>query len=205
MKPRGRKVATATKQRTAAATSPAKRQRSSAKPAVAKVAAAKPAAAKAAAAKPAAGKLAAGKATAAKPAAKPRAKKPAAQRTPAARADFGKPITNFFARQPARLRPVLQELRVLVEESAPDATASIKWGMPFYEIAGTMMCAIGAHKAHVNLILPGPPGTYADPQGLLRGDGKTGRHLRVVSVEEVPHAAVRGWLRTAATRARSHD
>ena len=195
MKPRGRKVATATKQRTAAATSPAKRQRSSAKPAVAKVAAAKPAA----------GKPAAGKATAAKPAAKPRAKKPAPQRTPAARADFGKPITNFFARQPARLRPVLQELRVLVEESAPDATASIKWGMPFYEIAGTMMCAIGAHKAHVNLILPGPPGTYADPQGLLRGDGKTGRHLRVVSVDEVPHAAVRGWLRTAATRARSHD
>lgn len=57
-------------------------------------------------------------------------------------------------------------------------------------------------KAHVNLILPGPPDTYADPDGLLEGDGKTGRHLEVRSVDQLPQAPVRGWLRTAAAQAR---
>jgi hypothetical protein len=55
----------------------------------------------------------------------------------------------------------------------------------------------------VNLVLPGPPGTYADPGGLLEGDGKTGRHLQLRSVDELPRDAVRAWLRTAAQRART--
>jgi hypothetical protein len=46
--------------------------------------------------------------------------------------------------------------------------------MPFYTLDGGMMCAIGAHKAHVNLILSGPPGAFDDPEGRLTGDGKTG-------------------------------
>jgi hypothetical protein len=130
-------------------------------------------------------------------------KKP--QRTakhPAPRADFGQPIEGFLSRQPANLRAILDELRALIEEAAPDARSSIKWGMPFFSRGGTMMCAMGAHKSHVNLILPGAPGTYADPEGLLDGEGKTGKHLKVTDVAGLPRAAVRGWLRTAARRTR---
>jgi hypothetical protein len=64
------------------------------------------------------------------------------------------------------------------------------------------MCALAGFKAHVNLILSGPPGTFADPDGILEGDGKTGRHLKLRSLDELPRAAVRGWLRTAADLAR---
>jgi len=53
------------------------------------------------------------------------------------------------------------------------------------------------------LILPGPPGTYADPGGLLEGDGKTGKHLKIRTLAELPGTAVRGWLKTAAARAES--
>ncbi len=74
--------------------------------------------------------------------------------------------------------------------------------MPFFSIGPEMMCALGAHKSHVNLLLPGRPGTYADPGGRLEGEGKTGRHLALRGLEELPREAVRGWLRTAATRAR---
>jgi hypothetical protein len=118
------------------------------------------------------------------------------------RVDFGAPIDGFFNKQPAPLRPVLQELRGLIEQAAPDAVSSIKWGMPFFSIGDTMMCALGAHKSHVNLILSGPPGTYADPGGRLSGEGKTGRHLKLTSLDELPREAVRGWLRTAAELAR---
>ena len=75
--------------------------------------------------------------------------------------------------------------------------------MPFYSIRGNVLCALAAFKAHVNLILPGPPGTYADPDERLEGGGKTGKHLKLRSLDELPRASVRGWLRTAAARARS--
>jgi hypothetical protein len=119
------------------------------------------------------------------------------------RKDLGAPVDGFFAKQPSHLRAILDELRALVAEAAPEATAATKWGMPFYSVGANMMCALAAFKAHVNLILPGPPGTYADPDGLLEGDGKTGKHLKLRPTDAFPRAAVRGWLRTAAARARS--
>ncbi len=132
------------------------------------------------------------------------AKKAAPARTakPAPRADFGAPIDGFFAKQPPALRPILEELRKLVQGAAPEARSSIKWGMPFFEIDGTMMCALGGHKSHVNLILAGPPGTFDDPKNLLTGGGKTGRHLKLTSLAELPRADVKRWLKTAAQLAR---
>jgi hypothetical protein len=132
---------------------------------------------------------------------KPGVKAPAAKK-PAARADLGAPVEGFLVRQPAPLRAILDELRRLVDEAAPEATSALKWGMPFYQVGGNVLCALAGFKAHVNLILPGPPGTYTDPDGLLEGDGKTGKHLKVRQLEDLPRAAVRGWLRTAASRAR---
>jgi hypothetical protein len=134
--------------------------------------------------------------------AKGSASRGAAARRVEPRADLGAPVDGFFAKQPLHLRPILDELRGLVEAAAPGASSSLKWGMPFYTLADEMVCALAGFKAHVNLILPGPPGTYADPQGLLEGDGKTGKHLKVRSLDELPRAAVKGWLRTAADRAR---
>lgn len=118
------------------------------------------------------------------------------------RADFGKPIDTFFDKQPAPLRAVLVELRALVEAAAPDATSSIKWGMPFFEIDGTMFVALGAHKAHVNLILAGPPRAFDDPDGRLTGEATMGRHLKLRSIADLPRREVKGWLATAARLAR---
>jgi len=120
----------------------------------------------------------------------------------AKRADLGAPVTGFFTKQPPALRPILDELRAMVGEVAPEATSQIKWGMPFYSIGEEMMCALAGFKAHVNLILPGPPGTYPDPDGRLEGDGKTGKHLKLRALDDLPRASVRDWLRVAAGRAR---
>ena len=138
-----------------------------------------------------------------RPAKKQAAKKPAAQQKKfGPRADFGEPVGGFFEKQPAPLRGILEALRKLIEQAAPDAEASLKWGMPFYTIGGAMFCALGAHKSHVNLILAGSPGSFDDPDKRLSGGGKTGRHLKLQPKAEVPAKAVRGWLRTAADQAR---
>jgi hypothetical protein len=114
------------------------------------------------------------------------------------RADLGKPIDGFFAKQPPHLRPILVTLRKMIEAAAPQAQSSLKWGMPFFTIGGKMMCALGAHKSHVNLILVGPPGGFPDPAGRLEGKGKGGRHLKLRSLDELPKESVRKWLRIAA-------
>jgi hypothetical protein len=145
-----------------------------------------------------------------KPKARPADRKPgqkpvAATSKPAPRKDLGAPVDGFFARQPAGLRPIVDQLRAMIAEAAPAATSAIKWGMPFFSVGPNMMCAVAAFKAHVNLILPGPPGTYADPDGRLEGDGKTGKHLKLRAPDEIPHAAIRGWLKTAAARAKTES
>ncbi len=121
---------------------------------------------------------------------------------PAPRADYGAPVDGFFSKQSPHLRSILEELRKLIGEVAPDAQSAIKWGMPFYTLDGGMMCATSAHKSHVNLVLSGPPDAFSDPAGRLSGEGKTGRHLKLTTLDELPRDAVRGWLRTAAEIAR---
>jgi hypothetical protein len=91
----------------------------------------------------------------------------------------------------------------MVEEEAPDAASSIKWGMPFYTLNGEMMCALGAHKSHVNLILAGSPKAFKDPKKLLTGEGKTGRHMKITSLDELPRKEARDFIRTAAKLARA--
>jgi hypothetical protein len=140
------------------------------------------------------------KAAARKTAKQKKAQEPASKWGP--RADLGAPIEGFFARQSAELRAILDALRAEVERAAPEAIGAIKWGMPFYTLGGEMMCALAGHKSHVNLILAGPPGTFADPGGRLEGAGKTGKHLKLRTLAELPRAAVRGWLRAAAAHAK---
>jgi len=140
-----------------------------------------------------------GRARPPRPASRPAA---SAKPAPGPRADLGAPIDSFFAKRSGPLRQILDELRAMIDAQLPDAASSIKWGMPFYTLAGKPVCALAAFKAHVNLILAGPDGTFADPDGLLEGDGKTGRHLKLRTPDQIPRAVVRGWLAAAAALAR---
>ena len=138
------------------------------------------------------------KAAAKAPAAAKPLKKPVARRD-----DYGSPVEGFFAKQTV-FRPLLDVLQEAIAQAAPDAAASLKWGTPFYTVAGQTMCAIGVHKSHVNLILAGPPETFADPGGLLEGDGKTGRRLKLTAGQAVPAKEVAAWLKAAVALARKN-
>ena len=120
------------------------------------------------------------------------------------RADLGASIEPFFARQPAHLRAILDPLRAAIEKAAPGATASIKWGNPAWTLDGAMLCALTAHKAHVNLVLAGDPSAFDDPDRRLVGEGKTGKHLKLTSADQLPpKAQLRAWLATAVAAARA--
>src|SRR5205814_4933438 len=63
-------------------------------------------------------------------------KKATRGKMPGRREDFGAPIDGYFAKQSPHLREILETLRTLVEEAAPDASAALKWGMPVYTVGG---------------------------------------------------------------------
>jgi len=119
-----------------------------------------------------------------------------------ARADLGAPVDGWFEKQPEPHKTILAMLRELVHEAAPEAKGSLKWGQPFYEVGGGMMCALTSHKAHVNLVLTGPDSIFADPKGLLDGASKLGSHIKLRKVEDVPKPEIRRWLKAAAAHAR---
>ena len=118
----------------------------------------------------------------------------------AKRKDLGTPIDGAIEKSPHRA--LLEALRAMIEAAAPEAVSQIKWGMPNFSIDGKMMCALGAHKHHVNLILAGPPKIFVDPDHLLEGEATTGRHMKLRSIGDLPRAQIKKWLAAAAKHAR---
>ena len=129
----------------------------------------------------------------------------AASKKPAPRADLGAPIDTYFAKQSPESRAILDSLRALIEASVPKklASASIKWGMPMWTVNNEMLCALRVTKKHVSLLMRGSPEIFDDPEGLLGGEAKEGRQLKVTSVTEIPKKQVAGWIKAAVKNAAS--
>ena len=100
-------------------------------------------------------------------------------------------IERFLDRKPDSLKDIVFELRNLVAEIAPQATEKILWGgLSYYDASrgGPVkggICQIEIHADHVRLSFI--HGAFiADPQGLLQGDRKAKRYVRLESYESVP-------------------
>ena len=126
----------------------------------------------------------------------PAAKRPA--KKTAEKAGSGPSVDGYFAQQPADKRALLEKLRALVAKAVPDATSSIKWGVPFYQRNGKDVCALAAFKDHVAINFFATPSALADPSKKLEGGGKSSRMLKVRSTSDIDAASIQRWLKAAA-------
>ena len=106
------------------------------------------------------------------------------------------PIDAFISQASPTVRPVLRDLRELIRKELPEATEEIKWGRPVYSL-NHIVCYLAASTDHANL------GFYRgielqDPRGLLEGDGKKLRHIKVYKREEIRRQWYRTLIRQAA-------
>jgi hypothetical protein len=132
--------------------------------------------------------------------AKPTAKKAApktAKKTTAAKSSSEPTVAGYFAQQPADKRALLEKLRALVAKGAPDATPTIKWGVPVYQRNGRNLCALAAFRDHVAINFFVAPSVLADPGKKLEG-GKTNRLLKVRSAGDIEAGTITRWLKAAA-------
>ena len=113
----------------------------------------------------------------------------------AKRKDLGAPVDSYFAQQPPEKRALLEKLRALVAKGVPDADASIKWGVPFYQRNGKNVCSLAAFKEHVGINFFASPAVLADPGKKLEGEGKTMRMLKVRRPQDIDSASILRWLK----------
>jgi len=126
----------------------------------------------------------------------PTAKRPA-KKIAAAKKTAKPSVDGYFTQQPTDKRMLLEKLRALVVKGVPDATVSIKWGVPVYQRNGRNLCALAAFKDHVALNFFVAPNVLADPGKKLEG-GKTNRMLKVRSAADIDAATISRWVKAAA-------
>jgi hypothetical protein len=95
-----------------------------------------------------------------------------------------------------KLQPVAAGLRALIKAVAPQVKEGVNpWGLPMFDSSGPFgYLMIG--KSHVTF------GLYAgtsldDPEKLLEGTGKSLRHVKLGSVEDLKRAGLRKLLKSA--------
>ncbi len=102
----------------------------------------------------------------------------------------------YLEKIPAGQHAVVRALHDAILKAAPHLAASLKWGNLTFR-AEQNVCAIVAHKQHVNLQLWG--GTnLQDPRGLLMGTGKTMRHVKLLMDANIDWHYVSGLVKQAA-------
>jgi uncharacterized protein YdeI (YjbR/CyaY-like superfamily) len=98
-----------------------------------------------------------------------------------------KRIDAYIAKSADFAKPILTHLRQLVHKACPDATETVKWGMPFFEYSGAILCNMAAFKQHCSFGLWNAP-LLKDPEGILHVKDKNamGQFDRITSLKDLP-------------------
>ena len=110
-------------------------------------------------------------------------------------------IDAYIAKSADFAKPVLEHIRKLVHKSCPDVQETIKWGMPFFEYAGAILCNMAAFKQHCSFGLWNAP-LLKDPEGILQLKDKNAMgHLdRITTVKDLPADKIMmAYIREAAS------
>jgi hypothetical protein len=112
-------------------------------------------------------------------------------------ANGGKWIDGYVKRKDAKLGEVAQGLRRLVKKTVAGTSESVNpWKLPTFESNGPM-CYFSAGKNHVTFGFL--RGTFLpDPAKLLEGTGKSLRHVKLRSLDDLRRPALKKLIQAAA-------
>lgn len=67
-------------------------------------------------------------------------------------------VDEYIAGFPGNVQTLLEQVRTVIRQSAPQATESISWSMPAYKLNGKPLVYFAGHKNHI--------GFYPIPSGI---------------------------------------
>jgi hypothetical protein len=128
-------------------------------------------------------------------------------KAPTSRKDGDKALAQMLAPYAAAVRDLTLTTRALVRKIIPDAVEELDTSskmLVFTFIPGTYKGAIvglAPKKEYLNIMFAkGAELTAVAPKGLLEGEGKLARHIKIKSAEQLDSAAVKALIKEAAAR-----
>lgn len=94
---------------------------------------------------------------------------------------MNKKVDKYIEKQKTPQKEICQKLRQIIFNTIPDIVEEMKWGVPSYDNGNYYMVAL---KDHVNLGFSLKK-LSKEEIGLFKGSGKTMRHIKVNSMEEI--------------------
>ena len=110
-------------------------------------------------------------------------------------ADHAKKVEEYFAERPEVVAAELESLRKLIFDVLPEAMEIFRYGAPVYNNRhGTEVIYLYGGKNHANLgFVRGID--LDDRKGILKGKGKSGRHIKIIPGVDRDDAALRDLIR----------
>jgi hypothetical protein len=106
-----------------------------------------------------------------------------------------KTVDDYIAGLEGWQAEVAARVREIVRRAAPEATESIKWAQPVYELDGPF-AYMKAFKHSVNFGF-WRGAELDDPQSLLEGTGEKMRHVKLTGVDSIDEQAFAGFVHQA--------
>ncbi len=96
-------------------------------------------------------------------------------------------VDAYIAKSAEFARPILSHLRKIVHKGCPGVTETVKWGMPFFEYGGQIVCNMAGFKEHCSLGF-WKASLLKDPEGVLNIKNKEsmGHFDRIGSLKDLP-------------------
>jgi hypothetical protein len=105
-------------------------------------------------------------------------------------------VDDFVARRVLpELQPVVAMIRALMRECAPRAQESISYGIPAYKMR-RIIAVISPTKKDITLSFS-RGSQFRDKYDLLRGLGKSSKHVKIKDVSSANKQALRYYIREA--------
>jgi hypothetical protein len=107
----------------------------------------------------------------------------------------GVSVDDYLAKVAPWQRMVIEKLRIVVRDAAPNALESIKWGQPVYEHKGPF-AYIKAHAAQVNFGF-WRGAELSDDKRMLQGEGERMRHVKILETQPIDELTLAAFVKQA--------
>ncbi|HVX25441.1 MAG TPA: DUF1801 domain-containing protein, partial [Parafilimonas sp.] len=98
-----------------------------------------------------------------------------------------KRIDAYIEKKADFAKPILKHIRELVHKACPDCEETIKWGMPFFDYKGSVLCAMAGFKEHCTFMF-WKARLMKDPEGILQITEREamGNFGNIASLKDLP-------------------
>jgi uncharacterized protein YdeI (YjbR/CyaY-like superfamily) len=108
-------------------------------------------------------------------------------------------VDAYIAKARPFAQPILTHLRTLIHKGCPGVEETIKWGRPFFEYRGAIICFLAAFKEHCSLGFWGQEIKAVLREAKVERKESSGSFGKIKTVEDLPpDELLAGWIRQTA-------